>query len=279
MLNTFVIVWRESLEALLIIGVLAAWIARQPEPGPLRRQLALGAVAGMGLAAALGVAALQARTELQGHALDLARLAVVAAAAVLMLHMAVWMHAHARHLRQALEGRAARGAWGGVAAVAGLAVAREGAETVVFLSGVGAGASADAGAAAQVLAAVAGLATATACAALLVRGARGLATRRLMQTSEWLLLVIGGALVAAAADQAIALELLAPGWDPLWDTSAWLDDGRGLGRVLADFTGYRARPCSTGLLAAAGWWGLALALRARAGRPAPPWAGAAPVAG
>lgn len=267
LLNTFFIVWRESLEALLVIGVLAAWIARQPDPAPLRRRLAGGVAGGVVLAGVLGLAALQAGSELQGRALDLTRLAVVATAAGLMLHMVVWMHGHARHLRQALESRAAgAGRWGGMAAVAGLAAAREGAETVVFLSGIGAGSGAG-GALMQALAALGGLALAVACAALLVRGARGLALRRLMQASEWALLLVGSALVMAAVDQAIALELLGPGWDPVWDAGAWLDDGHGLGRVLADFTGYRARPCSTGLAAFAAWWGLALALRARAGRP------------
>ena len=42
-MNALIIVWRESLEAMLVIGVLLAWIARQPQPAPLRRWLWLGA--------------------------------------------------------------------------------------------------------------------------------------------------------------------------------------------------------------------------------------------
>jgi high-affinity iron transporter len=268
MLNTFVIVWRESLEALLVIGVLAAWAARQPGAAALRRQIGLGVAAGVALAGLLGAGALLARTELQGQALDFTRLGVVALAATLMLHMVVWMQRHGPTLRGALEADAARaGRWGGVAAVTGLAVAREGAETVVFLSGIGMGAD-GAGLLAGMAAGLAGLLAAAACAGLLMRGARGLATRRLMQASRWLLLLVGSALVMAAADQAIALELVGPGLDPVWDTSGWLDDNQGAGRVLADFAGYRARPCATSLAAWVTWWLLAAWLPSRAQRKA-----------
>lgn len=36
MLNALVIVWRESLEGLLVIGVLLSWIVRQAEPRLLK---------------------------------------------------------------------------------------------------------------------------------------------------------------------------------------------------------------------------------------------------
>ena len=62
----------------------------------------------------------------------------------------------------------------------------------------------------------------------------------LFAVSEILLLCIANALLANAADRAIALGWLPALIDPLWDLSAWLADGQGAGRLLADFTGYRA---------------------------------------
>lgn len=267
MLHTFIVVWRESVEALLIIGVLLAWIARQPTPAPLRRGLWVGAVGGVGLAGLLGVATLLAQSELQGQALDAVRLTVTLGAAALILQMVAWMRRHGATMRYTLEARASRvsGA-SGVAWVAALAVAREGAETVVFLCGIGWETASTA--TARWLAGFGGLLAALACAWLLGRGARALGTRRLMRLSEALLLIVAASLVATGIDQMIALDWLPPGWDPVWDSALLLDDSTGLGRVLADFAGYRARPSATLLVGYAGFWALAWALLSRAGKPA-----------
>ena len=249
MLNAFIIVWRESLEAMLVIGVLLSWIARQPAPAPLRRRLWLGVAAGLSLACALGAATFAVQSEFAGASLDVFQLAMVLAAAALIVHMVLWMHRHGRHMKRELEGRA--GAWG-IAAIAALAVGREGAETVVFLYGLGLESQGLA------LAGLSGAAAAGATAWLAARGARLLNYRTLFAASEILLLCIANALLANAADRAIALGWLPALIDPLWDISAWLADGQGAGRLLADFTGYRARPAATLVLASLAFWAYAL---------------------
>lgn len=254
MLNAFIIVWRESLEAMLVIGVLLSWIARQPAPAPLRRRLWLGVAAGLSLACALGAATFAVQSEFAGASLDVFQLAMVLAAAALIVHMVLWMHRHGRHMKRELEGRA--GAWG-IAAIAALAVGREGAETVVFLYGLGLESQGMALAGLSG-AAAAGLAAAGATAWLAARGARLLNYRTLFAASEVLLLCIANALLANAADRAIALGWLPALIDPLWDLSAWLADGQGAGRLLADFTGYRARPAATLVLASLAFWAYAL---------------------
>ncbi|MFZ2911182.1 MAG: FTR1 family protein, partial [Candidatus Desulfobacillus denitrificans] len=96
MWNALIVVWRESLEAMLVIGVLLSWIVRQSDPVPLRRGLWGGAAAGIGLALALGLAAYAAQSEFAGAALEQFQLAMVLAAAALILHMVLWMHEHGR---------------------------------------------------------------------------------------------------------------------------------------------------------------------------------------
>jgi high-affinity iron transporter len=258
MLNALIVVWRESLEAMLVIGVLLAWIARQPAPAPLRRGLWLGAGAGCALALALGLATFAAQSQLQGEALEIFQLAMVLFAAGLIVQMVIWMHRHGRAMKRQLEEQASRAAGAlGVGAITALAVAREGAETVVFLYGLGMEAGG-----AQLLgmlaAALAGLACAAATAWLVARGARFLSYRTVFRASEILLLLIAGSLLAAGIDRMIGLDWLAPLLDPVWDTSALLDDGRGAGRLMADFLGYRARPCATLLIAYAAFWAFAL---------------------
>lgn len=252
-MNALIVVWRESLEAMLVIGVLLAWIARQPAPGPLRRSLWGGVAGGIVLAALLGAATFLVQSQLQGEALEIFQIAMVLFAAVLIVQMVLWMRRHGRAMRQELEQQATRAAGGlGLAIVAALAVAREGAETVVFLYGIGV--EAGGGRLMSIAGAIAGFALAAATAWLVARGARFLSYRIVFRVSEILLLLIAASLLANGIDRMIAMDWLSPMLDPVWDTSALLDDRVGVGRVAADFLGYRARPSATLLIAYALFW-------------------------
>ena len=260
MFNALVVVWRESLEAMLVIGVLLSWIARQPdtEQATLRRGVWGGAGAGLGLALALGYATYAIQGEFAGATLEKFQLALVLVAAGLILQMVLWMHRHGRELKHALEAQADKSAGAfGIAAITALAVAREGAETVVFLYGLGL--EAEGGTLmGMLLASCAGFVAALATAWLLARGARYLNYRALFRASEILLLLIANALLANGIDRLIAMDWLPPLLDPAWDMSALLSDSRGVGRFLADFVGYRSQPAGLLLLASLAFWTYAL---------------------
>lgn len=268
MINAFIVVWRESLEALLVIAVLLAWIARQPEPAPLRRGVWAGLGGGLALAAALGVATFAVQSQLQGEALEVFQAGIALTSAALVVQMVAWMRRHGAGMKRELEARAAGAAGAtGVALVTALAVAREGAETVVFLYGIGLEREAM-GALAPWAGAAAGLAAALACAWAIGRGARHLNPRSLLRASEWMLLAVATAMLGHGIERLIGLDWLPTLADPAWDSSALLDDGGGIGRVLADFAGYRARPTGSLVVAYALFWGLALlALWPRRARP------------
>lgn len=268
MLNASVIVFRESLEAMLVIGVLLAWIARQPEPARLRRGLWLGTASGVALALALGAATFAAQSQLGVEALEKFQVGMVLFAAGLIVQMVFWMHRHGRHMKRELEAQAGRAVGAlGLGAVAALAVAREGAETVIFLYGLGLESSGGEGFG-LTAAALAGFALAAATGWLVARGARFLSYRALFAASEILLLVIASSLLMAGVDRMIGLDWLPPLLDPVWDSSALLDDGSGAGRLLADFAGYRARPSASLLLAYAAFWSFALWRLHRSAKPA-----------
>lgn len=259
-MNALIIVWRESLEAMLVIGVLLGWIARQPEPAALRRWLWLGVGAGLVLAAVLGVATFLVRDQMQGLVLEGFQVGMMLVACALIVQMVFWMRRHGRTMRQDLETRAQHSAGAaGLAVVTALAVAREGAETVIFLYGLGI--DPDAAVSQLFAGAAAGFALAAASAWLLARGARFLSYRALFRVSEVLLLLIASSLLASGVDRMIGLDWLPPLLDPVWDTSLLLDDSAGVGELLARFLGYRARPCATLVAAYAAFWSVvALAL-------------------
>jgi len=261
--NAFFVVWRESLEAFLIAGILYAWLAgsRAPERG--RRALFLGLAAGVGLALVLGSALIFVQDELTGEALELFQIGTLVVAAGLMTQMVLWMRKHGRQMKAQLHAEltaaSQRSGLLGIATVAALAVAREGAEIVIFLYGIAQEATLDG----LITGALAGFLAAALTAWIAARGLARLKLAPLLSISSLLLLVFASALLVAACDRLIGIGWLPAGIDPLWDSSWLLDDGTIAGKLIADFSGYRAHPALTSLvLYAAYWLSIARAYRA-----------------
>ncbi len=85
--NAFFVVWRESLEAFLIAGILYAWLKANDDSGRGRRALFLGLAAGVGLALLLGWALLTVQDELTGEALEIFQTVTLFVAAGLITQM------------------------------------------------------------------------------------------------------------------------------------------------------------------------------------------------
>lgn len=261
------IVWRESVEAMLVIGILHAWLSQNPAAGG-KRWLWGGVLAGLLLAALLALG-LFAASELFGSYQELFQAAMVFSAAALIVHMVLWMREHGRSLKRELEAglaasRARHNGWGILLLVA-LAVGREGSETVVFLYGTLSGSE---GAALWplLLAGVAGFLLALLSFWLLQLGGRYLSWRLFFRATEIMLLLLAAALFTSGVDKLISLDILPALVDPLWDSSALLDDMSASGGVVSALTGYRAHPALMTLLAYAGYWLAVLALMRWRGR-------------
>jgi high-affinity iron transporter len=106
-------------------------------------------------------------------------------------------------------------------------------------------------------AALSGFVLAGATAWAVARGARHLSMPRVMAISEVLLLLVAGALLVNGIDRMIALDWLPTLMDPVWDTSHWIDDGHGVGSLMASFLGYRARPSGVMVLCLLSFWAFA----------------------
>ncbi len=252
--NALFVVWRESLEAFLIIGILDAWLRANADGGGGRRALFAGLACGIAIAIALGGALLFVQDELSGTALEAFQIATLLVAATLITQMVLWMKRHGRSMKARLQADLAaateRSGHLGVAVVAALAVAREGAETVIFLYGL----AQEGDYPSLIVGASAGLAAAAATAWIAARGLARLNIGLLLRFSSILLLVLASALLVSAMDRLIGAGWLPALLDPVWDSSALLDDSTTGGKLFADFSGYRARPALTALLAYAAYW-------------------------
>lgn len=264
------IVWRESVEALLVVGILYAWLKNGD--GDARRGLPyLWAGVGAGLLMAVGLgAALVGFTEvLSGDAQDYFQTAMVLIACVLIVQMVLWMRQHGRTLKRDMEQslqQSTRGSnWWGVAVLVALAIAREGSETVIFLYGLGFGQSGHVDGS-QVLAVVIGLGLALLTFYVLQLGGKYFSWRHFFRVTEVMLLFLGAGLFQTGVDKLIDKEILPLGMSQVWDTSALLDDSGTFGSLVATLTGYRAHPALMNLIAYAVYWAVVWLLLKRASR-------------
>ena len=269
--NALFIVWRESAEALLVVGILFAWLRKRPDAAVGMRSLWGGVAAGVGLALALALVMLGIMSSLSGNGLEWFQIAMMLIASGLIVQMVFWMRRHGRTFKRDLETDMARNAstanWWGLLVVVALAVGRETAETVVFLYGLGA----DKGGITDLpIVLILGIGAAFATFWVLQQGSRILSWRAFFRVSEILLLLLAGALLVSAIEKLIALDVVPALVDPVWDTSGLLDDSGRIGGLIASFTGYRARPALSPLLVLAAYWALvSIFLRRSSARHAP----------
>lgn len=242
MFSTALIVFRESLEAALLTGILLA--ATQGLAGS-RRWISGGVLAGVigALLIALGAGHIAAAADGMGH--DLLNLAVLGVAWCMLAWHGIWVAAHGREMSDAARRVAgevsggSRAPWVLALAVA-MTVLREGAETVLFVAG-----SAGSQSLSQlVLATLLGLAAGVGAGAVVHAGLARIPLHRVFQVCNLLILLITAAVAAQAARLMAQLGWL-DGLDsagPLWDSSAWLPNDSALGGLLHALVGYDAQP-------------------------------------
>jgi high-affinity iron transporter len=201
-LPTFVIALREGIEASLIVGIVAAFLAQQGRRDALR-WVWIGVGIAVALCLAVGVA-----LRLIGENLPQAQQegleTIIALVAVAMVtYMIVWMRRHARGIKRALESDVADALANGsvlaLVAMAFFAVLREGFETAVFLLAVFENAS-DPGAAS--LGAILGLALAAVLGWLLYKGGLRINLSRFFRVTGAVLALVAAGLVASALHSA-----------------------------------------------------------------------------
>jgi len=265
--NALFIIWRESAEAMLVVGILYAWLRKHPDVKRGMRFLWAGVGAGVGLALILAAVMLGIATMLSDEGLEYFQLAMMLVAGGLIVQMVFWMRKNGRTLKRDLEANmqsnAAHANWWGLLVVVALAVGRESAETVVFLYGLGVQ-YASVWNFLGILALGVGAAWLTFWA--LQQGGRILSWRIFFRVSEIVLLLLAGALFVSGIEKMISLDVLPPLVDRLWDTSGVIDDSGRVGGLLAALTGYRARPALLPLLLLASYWAVVGVLLRRSPR-------------
>ena len=248
MLATAIIVFREVLEAALIVGIVLAASRGVPRRGTwVAGGIGGGAVGAVGVAAGAGTIA----TAVAGIGQELFDAGVLFAAVAMLGWHNVWMSRHGRDLTLAADrlGAAVRAGtqplWA-LALAVGLAVLREGAEVVLFLYSI-ALAGQDSGAA-MAAGGVLGLAGGALCGAVIYLGLARIPLRHLFTVTSWMVLLLAAGLASQGAAFLLQADLLPALGPNLWDTSALLTDKSLTGRVLHTLIGYTAQPAGIQLV-------------------------------
>lgn len=263
MLGALIVVFRETVEAALLIGIVCAATRGIP-----RRAAWISGGILLGLAGSSVVAALtgQISSALEGVGQEVFNAAILGLAVVLLAWHNVWMSAHATELTSAArqvgrdigEGRRQLSA---LLVVIAVAVLREGSESVLFLYGLMAGGEADAftvvagGALGAVAGATLGL--------ILYAGMLRIPLRWFFTVTSALVLLLAAALASQLAKFLIQADVLPSLRSPLWDTSDLLADGSIPGTLLHAIAGYDATPAgmqvlfyvaTAAVIATGMWW-------------------------
>ncbi len=242
MLATAIIVFREVLEAALVVSIVLA-----ATRGVFRRGLWVsgGVLGGLLGATAVALFADAIAAAASGVGQELFNAAVLFAAVIMLGWHNVWMSQHGRELASSLKSVGAAVRVGArpmhvLAAVVGMAVLREGSELVLFLYGVAASASGEAsGMLAGALVGVgAGVATGTA----LYLGLLRIPSSRLFTVTGWMILLLAAGMAAQGAAFLVQADILPTLGESVWDTTSLISDEGVPGRVLHALIGYTARP-------------------------------------
>ncbi|MGA8007033.1 MAG: FTR1 family protein [Burkholderiales bacterium] len=246
MLGSAVVVFRETLEAALIVAIVMGASRGVAARG---RWIAGGVV--LGIVGALVVAAFAGAISeaVQGRGQELFNAAVLLVAVAMLAWHNVWMSSHARkHVEEMrhLGHDVSVGAkpMSAMLAVTALAVLREGAETVLFLYGL----MATGGSAGLALGGILGLVGGTAIGVLLYFGLLRVPLRHFFTVTGVIVLLLAAGLSASAAGFLVQAGLLPPIVNQVWDTSGILSVGSLTGRMLHVLVGYNDRPTGVELL-------------------------------
>ncbi len=242
MIPTFIILFREILEISIILSIIMA--ATRGIAGRGRWVLA-GIGGGLIGSAIVAYFAGSISNAIEGMGQEVFNAGVLFIAVLMIGWTVIWMQTHAREMVQKIKqvGQAVHDGslpLYALATVVSLSMWREGAEIVLFMTGIITTRTE------SILAIAAGGAAGTAVAAtiglLLYFGLIKFSTRYLFSTTSWLLTLLACGMSAQAAGYLAAADMLPTLAQQLWDSSALLSENSVVGKILHAMLGYSERP-------------------------------------
>jgi high-affinity iron transporter len=249
MLAALVIVFREVLEAGLIVGVVLA--ASRGVPGR-NGAVSLGVLVGILGSVVVAMFAARISDAFDGRGQEIFIAAILLFAVVMLAWHVVWMAEHAREMTQQLRKLGSEVAAGtqslfALGAAVAIAVMREGSEVVLFMTGIVMQGK-DTGSELLIGSAL-GLLLGAGVSLVLYLGLAAIPLKRMFSVTGALVTLLAAGLAASAVQKLSNAGLLNVFDTKLWDTSWLLSVDSWPGRVLHVLIGYMDRPTGMQLIA------------------------------
>ena len=242
MLGIALIVFREVVEAALVVGVVLAASRGVPRRGLWVSGGVLAGILGASLVAAFTG---EIASALNGFGQEVFNATVLFAAVAMLGWHNVWMGSHGKEMSAQASsiGNAVRlGArsLSALAIVVGLATLREGSEIVLFVYGLAAaqGSSLTAIASGGGLGVMGGVLI----GAAIYGGLLSVPVRHLFAVTSGLILLLAAGMASQGAAFLLQADLVPTFGDQLWDTSRFLSEQSLVGQMLHALVGYVSRP-------------------------------------
>jgi high-affinity iron transporter len=247
MLGALIIVFREVIEAGLIVGIVMAATRGVIGRG---RWVGFGVLAGVFGAALVAAFAGAISEAFEGAGQELFNATVLGIAVVMLMWHNAWMARHGREIAEEMRtvGHAvSEGAkpLTALAVVVGLAVLREGSEVVLFLYGIFASGTSGMD---LFVGGLLGVAAGAAFTAFTYFGLLAIPSRYIFSVTSWLIALLAAGMAAQSVQFLNNAGVVVAFERTVWDTSWLLSDSSLLGKLLHTLIGYTERPSELQLL-------------------------------
>jgi len=247
-----IIVFRESLEAALIISIMLT----ATRGIAMRGRWVLGGIfVGLGGAVLVASGMEMMASLVDGMGQEFFNVAILLTAVVMLAWHNIWMASHGREMAQQMKSTA-RAVTDGqsersvILLVIALAVMREGSETVLFLYGVATDSTN--GLRNTLVGGALGLGAGALVASLLYVGLLRIPVRWFFAATSALVLLLAASMASQAARLLIQADVLPSLAAPIWNTSHILSQNTVAGTILHGLIGYDAQPAGMQVVAYVG---------------------------
>jgi len=248
MLGALIIVFREVIEAGLIIGIVMAATRGVAGRG---RWITYGVVAGVLGAVIVAFFAGAISQAFEGSGQELFNASVLGIAVVMLMWHNAWMARHGREIADEMRQIGADVSEGArsltaLAVVVGLAVLREGSEVVLFLYGILASGTSGM---ALFTGGVLGVVVGAAFTALTYFGLLAIPTRYIFSVTSWLIALLAAGMAAQSVQFLYNAGTVNVLGTTVWNTSWLLTENSIFGKLLHTLIGYTEQPTQLQLIA------------------------------
>jgi len=262
-LPSFIITFREALEAALIIGIIAAYITKLGR-NDLNRYLAAGIIAAVIASAGVALIFKTIYGGLEGTAEELFEGGAALTAAAVLTYMIFWMAGSSKKIKGEIQEKVdisiSKGEMLGIAVLSFIAVFREGVETVLFLGTLAISSPVD-----TLGGFVLGVLAVVLLSAVMFRGIYRLDMGRFFKYTSVLLILFSAGMIATGVHELNEAGIIPSVIEHVWDVNPpvnldgsypMLHENGVVGGILKSLIGYNGNPSLTEVIAYLGYWGI-----------------------